>query len=198
MVRATATSAAPTIAFAAATPPLAERRVASPVGTLLLVADSAAVRAVQFLDSLDQHRLAVPRATDRVLATSTAAAPAAATAIAAARRLLDQLERELGEFFAGRRREFSVPVAPRGTPFQERVWRALLEIPYGTTASYGDIARAIGSPGAARAIGGANHENPIAIVIPCHRVIGANSKLVGYGGGLDRKHRLLALERAHG
>jgi methylated-DNA-[protein]-cysteine S-methyltransferase len=101
---------------------------------------------------------------------------------------------QIEEYFAGHRTRFDLPLAPRGTAFQRAVWRALTRIPYGETASYGDIARAIGKPAASRAIGGANHRNPIAIVIPCHRVIGADGSMTGYGGGLPRKQRLLALE----
>jgi len=105
---------------------------------------------------------------------------------------------QLAEYFAGKRTRFDLRLAPQGTAFQRAVWAALLRIPYGETASYGDIARAIGKPAAARAIGGANHRNPIAIVIPCHRVIGADGSLTGYGGGLDHKRLLLALEsRVH-
>jgi methylated-DNA-[protein]-cysteine S-methyltransferase len=89
---------------------------------------------------------------------------------------------------------FDVPVEPRGTPFQERVWRALLRVPFGATCSYGDLARAAGRPGAARAVGGANHANPIALIVPCHRVIAADGTLGGYGGGLDKKAWLLRHE----
>ena len=103
--------------------------------------------------------------------------------------------RQVLEYFAGTRREFSLPLRPNGTPFQLRVWRALTEIPYGETRTYGDIARAIGAPGAARAVGGANNKNPIAIIVPCHRVIGANGALTGYAGGLDKKDFLLKLEK---
>jgi len=96
--------------------------------------------------------------------------------------------------FAGKRRTFDVPLAPRGSGFQERVWRALMKIKFGETRSYGEIAHAIGRPSASRAVGAANGRNPVAIVVPCHRVIGADGSLVGYGGGLDRKRRLLAIE----
>jgi methylated-DNA-[protein]-cysteine S-methyltransferase len=109
-------------------------------------------------------------------------------------RALAALRDQLQEYFAGERREFELELAPSGSPFQLHVWRALRAIPYGQTASYGEIAAAVGQPGAARAVGGANNRNPIAIVVPCHRVIGAGGTLVGYGGGLDRKRRLLALE----
>jgi len=101
---------------------------------------------------------------------------------------------QLREYFAGERSRFDLQLAPRGTEFQKAVWAALLRIPFGETASYGQIARAIGRPAACRAIGGANHRNPIAIVIPCHRVIGADGSMTGYGGGLDHKRHLLALE----
>jgi methylated-DNA-[protein]-cysteine S-methyltransferase len=104
--------------------------------------------------------------------------------------------RQLEEYFARRRTVFDLPLALRGTPFQVRVWRALLRIPYGATASYGDIAARIGRPGASRAVGGANHRNPIPIIVPCHRVIGSDGSLTGYGGGEARKRRLLALEGA--
>jgi methylated-DNA-[protein]-cysteine S-methyltransferase len=101
---------------------------------------------------------------------------------------------QLQQYFAGKRALFDLPLAPRGTEFQQAVWAALLQIPFGRTASYGDIARAIGKPAASRAIGGANHRNPIAIIIPCHRVIGADGSLTGYGGGLPHKRLLLDLE----
>jgi methylated-DNA-[protein]-cysteine S-methyltransferase len=103
---------------------------------------------------------------------------------------------QLQEYFAGERTTFDLRLGAEGTDFQRRVWRALAEIPYGETRSYGDIARAVGSPGASRAVGLANGRNPIGIVVPCHRVIGANGDLTGYGGGVDRKRRLLALERS--
>ncbi len=99
--------------------------------------------------------------------------------------------RELEEYFRGERREFTMRLAPAGTVFQKRVWAELEKIPFGGTATYGAIAAALGDPGAARAVGGANHINPISIVIPCHRVIGSGSELRGYGGGLWRKQWLL-------
>jgi methylated-DNA-[protein]-cysteine S-methyltransferase len=103
---------------------------------------------------------------------------------------------QLKEYFDGRRRVFELPLAPEGTPFQLRVWNALLEIPYGETISYGELAARIGDRSASRAVGLANGSNPLPIVIPCHRVIGSNGKLTGYGGGLPIKERLLALEGA--
>jgi len=104
--------------------------------------------------------------------------------------------RQLGEYFAGERRRFELPLAPRGTDFQRRVWRALTEIPYGRTISYGELARRIGNPSASRAVGLANGANPLPIVVPCHRVIGADGSLTGFGGGLPIKRKLLALEGA--
>lgn len=110
--------------------------------------------------------------------------------------VLRQTREELAEYFAGTRRAFTVPLAPCGTAFQRKVWAALQDIPYGETRSYKQIAEAVGQPKAFRAVGMANNRNPIAILIPCHRVIGSNGALVGYGGGLDIKTRLLRLEGA--
>ncbi|KWX20108.1 cysteine methyltransferase [Mycolicibacterium wolinskyi] len=103
---------------------------------------------------------------------------------------------QLAAYFAGERTEFVLELEMLGTPFQRRVWNALQSIPYGETCTYGDIAREIGSPGAFRAVGLANGHNPIGIIVPCHRVIGANGSLTGYGGGLERKRALLELERS--
>jgi methylated-DNA-[protein]-cysteine S-methyltransferase len=108
--------------------------------------------------------------------------------------VLAEARRQLGEYFAGERTIFELPLAPRGTAFQRKVWDALCRIEYGTTRTYGQIADEIGARGAARAVGAANHDNPIAIVVPCHRVIGANGSLVGYAGGLAQKRALLELE----
>lgn len=107
----------------------------------------------------------------------------------------DTAVKELEEYFEGKRRVFDVPIYPDGTPFQKSVWKALLAIPYGETCSYKDIAIAIGNPKAARAVGMANNRNPIPIIIPCHRVIGADSSLAGYGAGLSIKEALLKLEK---
>ena len=107
---------------------------------------------------------------------------------------LELAARELEEYFAGVRREFTVPLAPEGTAFQLAVWSALREIPYGATASYRDIAVRLGKPGGAVAVGQANSRNPIPVIIPCHRVIGAGGQLVGYTGGLEIKRFLLRLE----
>jgi len=104
--------------------------------------------------------------------------------------------RQLSEYFAGRRTRFGLALVMRGSAFQRRVWQALQEIPYGETISYGELARRIGQPSAARAVGLANGSNPISVIVPCHRVIGSNGALTGYGGGLVRKRLLLDLERA--
>ncbi|AWW27579.1 MAG: methylated-DNA-[protein]-cysteine S-methyltransferase [Acetobacterium sp.] len=109
--------------------------------------------------------------------------------------LLKKAVLELQEYFAGTRKRFDLPLSPQGTDFQQKVWKALQDIPYGAVVSYKDIALAIGNEKACRAVGGANNKNPISIIIPCHRVIGADGSLVGYGGGLEIKRRLLALEK---
>jgi methylated-DNA-[protein]-cysteine S-methyltransferase len=109
-------------------------------------------------------------------------------------RAFDEERNQLQEYFAGERTRFDLRLAPRGTPFQQRVWKALLGVGYGRTASYGEIARAIGRPEASRAVGAANGKNPIAIIVPCHRIIGSSGALVGYAGGLPRKKWLLAHE----
>lgn len=144
--------------------------VSSPIGVLTLTADDDA------LTGLHMGRLA----------TSGRKDPGRFVGVIA------QLER----YWARELKEFDVELRPTGTPFQVRVWNALRDIPYGRTASYGDIARRIDSPRAVRAVGRANGANPIAIIVPCHRVIGANGTLTGYGGGLPRKQKLLRLEGA--
>lgn len=111
-------------------------------------------------------------------------------------RIVEQLRAELAAYFAGTLTEFDLPLAPRGTPFQQRVWSALREIPYGATVSYRSIAERIGKPSAMRAVGAANGRNPIPILIPCHRVIAADGTMGGYSGGLGRKDALLKLESA--
>jgi methylated-DNA-[protein]-cysteine S-methyltransferase len=109
----------------------------------------------------------------------------------------DDVSAQLAEYFSGERREFTVALNPTGTSFQQRVWAALREIPYGETTSYGKTAANVGTPDAARAVGTANGQNPISIIVPCHRVVGANGSLTGYGGGLDAKRWLLSHEAAH-
>jgi len=142
----------------------------TPVGPLLLVARDGALTALHFG--------AGPGPGERDDADPVLLAAAA----------------QLREYFAGARTSFDVPLAPEGTAFQRAVWEQLRRIPYGATESYGEIARRLGSPTASRAVGAANGRNPIAIIVPCHRVIGANGSLTGYAGGLDCKRALLDLE----
>ncbi|MEZ5994687.1 MAG: methylated-DNA--[protein]-cysteine S-methyltransferase [Hyphomonadaceae bacterium] len=145
----------------------------SPVGPLTLISNGAALTHLEF----ENPRYPAPQA------------PLGSDAT------IDQARRELDAYFAGKLKTFATPVAAAGTPFQQRVWAALLKIPYGATRSYGQQAAAIGAPKASRAVGLANGKNPIAIIIPCHRVIGANGSLTGYGGGMERKQILLELEQ---
>ncbi|WP_455539947.1 methylated-DNA--[protein]-cysteine S-methyltransferase [Terrisporobacter sp.] len=109
--------------------------------------------------------------------------------------LIKECFNQLNEYFQGKRKKFNIPVEAKGTEFQRKVWNALLDIPYGETRSYKDIAIAIGNEKACRAVGMANNRNPISIIVPCHRVIGANGKLVGYGGGIHIKEKLLNIEK---
>lgn len=110
--------------------------------------------------------------------------------------LIKEAYRQLSEYLIGERKSFDLPLKPRGTVFQLQVWKALCDIPYGETRSYKQIAEAIGNPKAVRAVGMANNRNPMLIVVPCHRVIGANGKLVGYGAGIEKKEFLLKLEKS--
>jgi methylated-DNA-[protein]-cysteine S-methyltransferase len=153
-----------------------ETVVPSPVGDLWLTGDGTHLTGLWFGP--------LPLVADGDAAPDGGAAVAPFPAVRA----------QLDDYFAGRRRDFDLPLAPAGTPFQRRVWRALLEIPYGRTESYGALAARLGQPGASRAVGLANGQNRISIVIPCHRVIGSSGALTGYGGGLERKRWLLALE----
>ena len=111
--------------------------------------------------------------------------------------ITEEAVRQLREYFEGERTEFSLPLSPKGTPFQKRVWSALTEVEYGTVRTYKDIAQAIGSPGACRAVGGANGKNPIVIIIPCHRIVASGGKPGGYSAGLDKKLYLLELENKY-
>ena len=147
--------------------------VESPVGTLRLVADEDALVA---LDLPGRRGAELPASPGHPLLARAAA--------------------QLAAYFGGRRQEFDLPLRPAGTPFQRAVWEELRRIPFGTTCSYAALAQAVGRSGAARAVGAANGQNPIAIVIPCHRVIGASGALTGYGGGLPLKRWLLAHERS--
>lgn len=156
--------------------------VDSPCGPLLLIVDAAgAVVRIEFCNGRDSRRV-----TERLQA-------AGAEVVEDAGRTVE-VRRQLAEYFAGERREFDLPLAPEGTPFERAVWGELAKIPFGETRSYGEIAEALGRPGAARAVGRANGANPIPIVVPCHRVIGSDGSLTGFGGGLDVKSRLLELE----
>ncbi|MCA9771033.1 MAG: methylated-DNA--[protein]-cysteine S-methyltransferase [Myxococcales bacterium] len=146
----------------------------SPIGRLALAADARGLRRLHFGPS--------DRSGDPAEGRREAA------------RILDEARRQLDAYFAGALRRFTVPLAPTGTPFQQEVWRALTAIPYGETITYGEQARRVGRPSAARAVGAANGRNPISIVIPCHRVVGANGSLTGFAWGLERKAWLLGLE----
>lgn len=112
--------------------------------------------------------------------------------------VLRETARQLDEYFAARRTRFELPLSPRGTPFQQRVWRAIAAVPAGRTISYGELARRVGSPSAVRAAGAATGRNPLSIVVPCHRILGANGSLTGYAGGIERKIALLVHERGEG
>jgi methylated-DNA-[protein]-cysteine S-methyltransferase len=154
---------------------LAHTTIDSPIGLLSLVADGDALVEVRFANS--------------------PLAPGEGGAADPDHPVLRQAAAELGEYFAGRRRTFDVRNAPRGTPFQLAAWRALTTIPYGETVSYGEQARRLGDRNKSRAVGAANGRNPLPIVVPCHRVIGAGGKLTGFGGGLESKAWLLDHEQ---
>ncbi len=150
----------------------------SPVGRLLLTGDGKALTGVYFLDN---------------------GAPGPAGSLTPDPGAFASVTAQLAAYFRGELKDFDVPLAPRGSPFQLAVWAELTRIPYGVTTSYGEIARALGkSPVASRAVGAANGRNPIPIIVPCHRVIGADGRLTGYGGGLDRKLTLLQIEGSAG
>lgn len=154
--------------------------VDSPCGPLICVVDEdGAVVRIAFSNGRDAQKI------ENEKAASPMAEDASRTA---------EVRRQLDEYFAGRREEFDLVLAPRGTPFELSVWSELRRIPFGQTRSYADVARALGNPAATRAVGRANGANPIPIVVPCHRVIGSNGSLTGFGGGLDNKARLLELE----
>ena len=144
----------------------------TPAGRILLVEDQRGICGLQFLDGGEEPAQAEGQG-----------------------RFLEETRGQLLAYFAGERRAFDLPLSTRGTPFQEKVWRVLRDIPYGETRSYRQVAEAIGAPKAARAVGMANNRNPIPILIPCHRVVGKDGRLVGYAGGLERKRYLLDLER---
>jgi methylated-DNA-[protein]-cysteine S-methyltransferase len=148
----------------------------SPIGRLLLVSDGDALTGLY----MDDHN----------------GGPQPQPGWSEAHRKLDRVCDQLAAYFDGGLREFDVPLAPQGTEFQKKVWLELLRIPFGETISYGELARRIGQPKASRAVGRANGQNPISVIVPCHRVIGADGTLTGYGGGVDRKKWLLEHESA--
>jgi methylated-DNA-[protein]-cysteine S-methyltransferase len=156
--------------------PITEVRTASPIGLLRLVAQEGAIIGLY----MEEH----------------AREPALEAGDGNGDPLLACAREQLAAWFAGERTDFDLPLRPAGTPFQLAVWRELRAIPYGETRSYGQIAARLGRPSASRAVGAANGANPISVVVPCHRVIGASGALTGYGGGMERKRWLLAHERA--
>jgi methylated-DNA-[protein]-cysteine S-methyltransferase len=151
--------------------------ISSPIGSLLLVAEGERLLEIRFL-TVERAQAPDPAGVEGDTA------------------VLREARSQLGAYFAGELRDFDLPLAPRGTPFQLAVWEALLDIPYGETWSYADLARRLDRPTATRAVGAANGRNPLPIVVPCHRVIGADGSLTGYGGGLPIKRKLLRLEGA--
>ena len=155
------------------------KEMESPVGKLKLVASANALVAVLW----ERQR------PDRVTRASLKLDPQ--------QPILIETERQLREYFAGTRNKFDLPLEPTGSEFQKKVWRALREIPFGQTRSYLDLAKSVGSVKAVRAVGAANGKNPLSIVVPCHRVLGANGALTGFAGGLEVKAQLLALEASH-
>jgi methylated-DNA-[protein]-cysteine S-methyltransferase len=161
---------------------LASKTIESPVGKLKLVASDKGLAAVLWEDDRP-HRV---RLGEPIPESTSGHQP---------HPVLVQTERQLNEYFAGRRKEFSLPLDIRGTPFQKHVWEALLAIPFGETRSYGQLAKQLGKPRATRAVGAANGRNPIPIIVPCHRVIGSSGRLTGFGGGLETKALLLRLEK---
>jgi methylated-DNA-[protein]-cysteine S-methyltransferase len=152
------------------------KEIPSPIGKLKLVASDEALVAVL----MEKERLGRVRLTKPLHSSD--------------HRILVHAEQQLKEYFDGKRKTFDLPLNPVGTPFQIKVWHALRKIPFGVTKSYGELAKTIGSPKSSRAVGNANSRNPIAIIVPCHRVIGTNGRLTGFAGGLDVKEKLLRLE----
>jgi methylated-DNA-[protein]-cysteine S-methyltransferase len=161
--------------------------IESPVGELTLTATDEGLTGVYF----DRGSHPPPEREVRSWVKDDGSHGRASAVLASARA-------QLASYFSGERTDFDLPLAPRGTDFQRRVWMELRAIEFGETTSYGDIARKIGSPKAVRAVGAANGRNPIPIIVPCHRVIGSNGSLTGFGGGIERKHWLLAHEGAIG
>lgn len=177
--------------------------VTSPVGPLFLAASGQGLVALEFDTRLPGQQTIRPNPRDlrsergsESERSTTDRALNKVIRFEESERAVRPYARELEEYFAGQRREFNFPLDLRGTEFQLTCWRALLQIPYGETRTYADIARAVGKPTGFRAVGMANNRNPVAIVVPCHRVIASDGTLCGYGGGLDVKRKLLELEGA--
>ncbi|WP_394826789.1 methylated-DNA--[protein]-cysteine S-methyltransferase [Pendulispora albinea] len=161
------------------------RDLKAPFGTIRIVAESGAIVALHFEDNWHLCK-------SEPLGKSERTGKSESTG---AQGLIDRAIVQLEEYFVGARQEFDIPVRPSGTDFQRAVYRALLDIRFGETRSYSDVARAVGRPDAVRAVGAANGQNPISIIVPCHRVIGKNGSLTGYGGGIETKRWLLDLEK---
>ena len=162
------------------TPRIFQNHTTSPLGDVLLAATEQGLAGVWFVHGQEHMPNSSQWTTDETHPTLVAAV------------------QQLHEYFSGQRQRFDLPLQPAwGTPFQRAVWQALQRIPYGRTSTYGDIAKSIGNPKAVRAVGAAIGQNPHTIIVPCHRVVGANGSLTGFAGGLDRKQHLLALEAAH-
>ncbi len=160
--------------------------IETPIGATIACGDTRALSILEFVDRFESEESCMARLQ----------AAGYQSIVFEPTPLLETLTNELSAYFAKTLTEFSVPLAPIGTPFQQSVWNTLQEIPYGQTWSYAALARTLGNLKAIRAVGRANGQNPIAIVIPCHRVIGSDGKLIGYAGGLERKRKLLTLEGA--
>jgi methylated-DNA-[protein]-cysteine S-methyltransferase len=151
-------------------------RFTTPLGTVLATAEGGFVTSLNFIDA----KFAPPVAND--WEEDPQSSP------------LRECAEQLAEYFAGNRRSFDLPVAPRGTPFQKRVWQEIARVPFGETITYAELASRAGAPGSARAAGAATGRNPIGVVVPCHRIVGADGSLTGYAGGLERKAKLLEIE----
>lgn len=173
---------------------LALRKLMTPLGPMLAVASKNGLVLLEFVDK-DRIKSQLARATKIHGGPLLRCASAKVRHVEPVREL-DHVEDQIAAYFAGERKAFDLRLDPTGTPFQKSVWTQLLTIPYGAQASYGDIAEAVGRPSASRAVGAANGSNPIAIIQPCHRIIGSDGTLTGYAGGLWRKRRLLELEAA--
>jgi methylated-DNA-[protein]-cysteine S-methyltransferase len=168
----------------------AQRTILSPVGNLVLTASETGLTGVYFPTS--RHHLAVGSTSPK----GRGGQGERTNATGGTHRLLDRVEAQLNEYFAGKRTTFDLPLEPGGTEFQLSVWELLRKIPYGVTTSYGELARRLGDPQASRAVGAANGANPIPIIVPCHRVVGSKGELTGFGGGIERKRWLLEHEGA--